>query len=271
MTIARAIINQAGSSYRFLNFEARPDGSLLIFLDRSVPSAKISCHTTGEIHYYHQGNRRDTFHVEPLYQISGPQTIAFFSIPSPDRLDQFDNNKHMADALAILDVPAEITERMTFAVDLAPSAPAELQTLGIAVNYELYSAVVRLISRSPVPITSEIVDHFVCGVARPTATTSRLVDPANAELAFHRAIHGNGAIVFRASAGYYVALAGQPKRIAPQIEVEFDRRDLRAEPVRSDSVGATHKVAFWICDRGGRNKTDDLRAHITSIAFSADL
>jgi hypothetical protein len=132
MSVTRVVIKRGEAIYRLLKFEARPDGSLLIFLDRdpsplkeartlsltdnefipdsnddpgASPHAKISCHTTGEIHYYSGGKRKTTFHIDPLYTLANTRTIAFISIPGAGRLDSYSPEQHPAEALASLEIP----------------------------------------------------------------------------------------------------------------------------------------------------------------------
>jgi hypothetical protein len=142
MSVARILIKQGDAAFRLLKLEARPDGSLLIFLDRDptplrgamslrgdgefstpavfadenkfVPHAKISCHTTGEIHYYPNGKRENTFYIEPLSRLSKSTTIAFFSIPRVSKLDRYDEAEHRHDVATVLDVPLDVAERITF-------------------------------------------------------------------------------------------------------------------------------------------------------------
>jgi hypothetical protein len=61
-------------------------------------------------------------------------------------------------------------------------------------------------------------------------------------------------------------------RVPPKLKVGFNRADLQAEQIPFENLQPpTHKVRFWICDKGGRNKKDDLRSHITSVELDAEL
>jgi hypothetical protein len=191
MSVTRILIRHRGTVYRFLEFDARPDGSLLIFLDRDrSPSidartlsltdgefirdsdddnklsshAKISCHTTGEIHYYSGGKRKTTFHIDRLYKLRNTRKIAFFSIPRPGRLDSYEPDQHAAETVETLEIPQEIDERMTFAIDLAPAATEHSITFGVVLKYEVYSVAVRVLRIAPVAIPSHLDEHFVHGV-----------------------------------------------------------------------------------------------------------
>ena len=112
MTIARILVNQGSITYRFLKFDSRPDGTLLVFVDRDqcptpgstttpqdganspsndsirgVTDGKISCHTTGEVRYYFGGTLNKKIYIEPLHQLSKLYVLGFFSVPSVPRLD----------------------------------------------------------------------------------------------------------------------------------------------------------------------------------------
>lgn len=190
MSVSRVLIRNDGVIYRFLKMETRPDGSILILLDRdrsvvreaqifvdgrfvpgssqseeAVSHAKITCHTTGEVHYYNGGIRRQTFYIEPLFALSRTHTVGFFSVPRISRLDRYDG--HADDVRAVLDLPSEIVERINFVVELAPSAPRALDSYGVALSYETYATVLRLIPRLPIDIPSQMSEHFVQGFRRP--------------------------------------------------------------------------------------------------------
>jgi hypothetical protein len=294
MSVARVLVKQGDEIYRFLKFEARPDGSLLAFLDRDpsprleamticedgtfvpdgdaiegvAPHAKISCHTTGEVHYYAGGVRRNTFYIEPLHILSRSSIVGYFSIPRVPRLNRLDEQEHRHDVAAILDIPVEIAERMTFVLELAPNAPAELGSYGVSLNYEVYSAVVRVVANLVVP--PGMTNHFIYGTPVAGQFDARPIDKVSAELGFHHRVHGPGILVFREHSGAYVLLTEVPMRVAPRLTVTFHRSDLRIEPIPFGKIQEpTHKLRFWICDRGGRNRTEDLRRHIASIKLDA--
>ena len=105
---------------------------------------------------------------------------------------------------------------------------------------------------------------------RPDGPTSRAIDKATAELEFYQAVHGRGPIIFRSPDGSYLALTAVPMRTAPKFSVKFSRDDLRVDVVPLTGE-PTHKMKFWICDRAGRNKSEDLRRYITSIEFECFL
>lgn len=296
MPVARVLLRQSDAVYRFLKFDTSSDGSLLAFLDRdprprieamtmsengtfvpdevaavvTVPSAKFSIHTTGEVHRYAGGQRQSTIYIEPLHSLTKITPIAFFSIPQVAKLDGFEEAKHRNDAVAILEIPEHVSERLTFVLELGPQ-PQQPVTFGVALNYEIYSAVVRLVPNF-LNLPTEMVDHFIHGMPVKGQFDKRQTDKATAELGFHQRIHGQASLVFREDSGAYVLLAEGPMLRAPQLTITFDKPDLRIELIPFDQVTRpTHKVRFWICDKGGRNRTSDLRNQIKSIELSAEL
>jgi hypothetical protein len=67
-------------------------------------------------------------------------------------------------------------------------------------------------------------------------------------------------------------LAAVPMRVSPKLDIRFDREDLKVEQIDfNKATQPRHKVRFWICDKGGRNRLEDLRRHIVSVALGADL
>jgi hypothetical protein len=63
-----------------------------------------------------------------------------------------------------------------------------------------------------------------------------------------------------------------PMARAPVLKIGFNRPDLSIEIIACETpTQPTHKVRFWIRDRGGRNKADDLRKHVVSIELDARL
>lgn len=295
MPTARILIRQGKVIFRIFRFETSSDGSLLVFLDRDpqasgmtiktngmrVPEArnagqpksstKFTVHTSGEIHRELGGVRKSTIFIEPLHRLTALHPFGVVSIPRPDRLDVFDPARHTHATEAILDIPEQLSERIHFVLEVGPT-PQSPQTFGFSLNYELYSIVARVIPLFPTPLPDELVEHFVSGMPRVGVFENRQADPASAELDFYRAVHSGAPPIFREASGAYVMLAAVPMRVTPRLEVQFDRADLRIEQIGfGKAVQPSHKVRFWICDRGGRNKVDDLRQHIVSAALDAEL
>jgi len=283
MSTARILIKQGTIVYRFLRFEAATDGSLIAFLDRDarskigsmemskdgvfaavqnttdkrLPSGRFSIHTTGEVHHYARGQRTDTIHIEPLHKLTKLAWIGFFSVPRPARLDLFDENRQRHHIAATLDVPEEVSERLTFVMEIGPKLQ-EPSTYGVALHYELYSVVVRLEPSGPWP--TELTDHFIHGMPASGPFEARQIDRASAELGFYQSIHGQTAFIFREDAGgAYIAMAAVPMVKAPTLTIRFNRPDLSIETIPyTTSFQPTHKVRFWIRDKGGRNKAKQM-------------
>jgi hypothetical protein len=293
MSTTRVLIRQGDVTYRFMLFEARGDGSLLAFLDRdprsrrgsytndekgqvvperitddkALPSAKFSIHTTGVVHRYAGGERKGTIHIEPLHQLTQLIFVAFVSIPCVSRLDLFDEKKHQQTTFATLEVDEGVTERITFSLEIGP-APQTPKTFGVSLDYELYSLVVRVEQALTYP--PEITNHFIHGMYSKGMFETRQADPGSAELNFHQQIHGRSPIIFRERSGAYVALGAVPMARPPQLILKFNRDDLYIAQVPFDGTHQpTHKVRFWICDKGGKNRVDDLRMHITSMTLES--
>ena len=160
-------------------------------------------------------------------------------------------------------------ERITFVLELVPGSPVDFGSYGVSLNYEMYSAVVR-IARNPV-VAPENFDDFIYETPISGEFDARQIDPVNAELRFHHRIHGQGPIVFREDSGVYVLLLEHPMRRAPAVAIDFRRPDLSVDQIPfGHKQEPAHKVQFWICDAGGRNKTDDLRPQIRQITLIAD-
>lgn len=294
MSTARVLLTQGNVTYRFLRFETSGDGSLLAFLDRdarskrgsmtmngngifipdeddsdrALPSARFSIHTTGVVHYYSAGQRKETIHIEPLYSLTKVHVVGFVSIPRVSLLDKFDENKDRHDIAVTIDIPEHISDRVTFLFELGPN-PQQPATYGVALNYELYSAVVRLVSNC-LNLPPAMTDHFIHGIRKSGQFEHRQIDKAKAELEFHQRVHGRNLLVFREDSGAYVLLTVEPMYVAPQLKIDFDKDDLRIEIIPF-GIEPSHKMQFWICDKGGRNKKDDLRGHIASIKLEAEL
>jgi hypothetical protein len=295
VSVTRVLLKQGGKTYRFLKFEPSADGSLLAFSDRdprpqngsmsmaedgtfvvdevkadkTVSSAKFSIHTTGEVRHYAGGQHKRTIYIEPLHGLTKLGSVGFVSIPRVALLDEFDEAKHQSDTMPILEIPDGVSERMTFGIEIGPT-PQRPATEGVALNYELYSAVVRLIP-SPA-LAPEMANHFVHGIPLKGQFDKRQTDKATAEIAFHQRIHGQGLLIFREDSGAYVVLTMVPMHRTPELKMTFGREDLRVELIPyNQGTEPSHKVRFWICDKGGRSKSQDLRNHIKSVELNARL
>jgi len=235
---------------------------------REKTGAKISCHTTGQIHYENGSGRQAAFHIEPLHRLSRAHLVGFFSIPNVSRLEGLDRTLHTHDAEVILDIPAGIEERLNFVLEMAPRLTG-FATYGVRLDYEVYAVIVRLVPSLPLVVSKEVSDHFIHGTSTVGSLSQRAMTKQQAELEFlHCAHNHSGLIIFRTPSGQYVAIPPVVMRVAPTLRVTFSRSDLRVDV--GDDVDA-HKIPFWIMDKGGRNKTEDLRPCITRIELDADL
>jgi hypothetical protein len=238
--------------------------------DRKLPSGRFSIHTTGQVHRYAGGERKSTINIEPIHALTKVAVVGFVSIPRPARLDRFDANKNRYDAVATLEIPDGVSERITFIIELGP-VPQQPASYGVALNYELYSAIVRVVPAGTWP--PELAEHFIHGMPGVGQFEKQQVDKASAELGFYQRIHGRSLFVFREDkGGVYVLLTVVPMAKVPKLKIGFDRDDLCVEIIPFEqNKEPTHKLRFWICDKGGRNKKDDLRKHITSIELDSEL
>ena len=196
--------------------------------------------------------------------------VAYVSVPRVSRLDPLDESKHRHDTAVALDFPEDISTRITFTVELAPLPLRQNpETYGAVLSYELYSAIVRII---PMNFSSEMSEFFLHGMPLVGQFEKRQIDRVHAELEFHQRIHGRSHIIFRENSGAYVFLAAKPMRTAPQLKIAFNRDDLHIEQIPfAQNKELAHKVRFWICDKGGRNKKDDLRQCITMIQLNSEI
>jgi hypothetical protein len=300
MSTSRILIKQGDNIYRFMRLETSSDGSLIVLVDRDprpkhggydwefnvfsdeetslkpveaehdrrLPSPRFSIHTTGVIHRYADGIRKSTIQIEPLHALTKLYGIGIVSIPRASRLDIFIKAKHVHDAEALLEIPENVLERITFIIEVGPK-PQVPSSFGVGLNYELYSIVVRVVPNPTFP--PEVQPHFITAMANTGAQEK--VNKAAAELAFYQTIHGRDALIFREDrGGAYVALAAVPMAKPPKLTITFSKPDLRVEIIPFDEgQEPIHKVRFWICDKGGRNKTEDLRGYITSVELDARL
>jgi hypothetical protein len=294
MTNSRILLKHGNTIYRFIRIEARPDGSLIVLIDRDpdpkkgsrtfkdgtwhpdidqvgmvLPHGKYSCHITGQVNRYAGGKFMGNFFIEPLHLLTKVALIGIYSIPKPARLNPYDENIHGGDLVAVVEVPTEIDERISFAFELMPLGAPPLDTHGVILNYEIYALAVRLIE---VEVPLDMADHFLEGSPKDGEFDSRQLDIAPAEIGFHLAKNGGRPPIYREKSGAYMVLASTCMRVPPKLEVKFSDPNLSAEqiPFLGDRL-PTHKVRFWIKDRGGRNKSLDLRGQIISVALDSEL
>jgi hypothetical protein len=179
----------------------------------------------------------------------------------------YNEGEHHHDSVAIIEISENVSERISFVIELGPK-PQDPTSFGVGLTYELYSAVVRLVLNPKLP--SSVDEHFIA--ISLDAEPKIKVNKATAELEFYQTIHGRKEIIpLRETGGAYVILTMVPMAKPPKLTIEFNREDLSVDMIPFEfGTQPTHKVRFWICDKRGRNKTDDLRQYITFIAMNAD-
>jgi hypothetical protein len=220
MQLSRIILRQASNAYHFLGLDASGDGSIIVFLDRDarskdgswdlvdgrtiptvvdptkrLPSGRISVHVNGRVHRYAAGRRVATIYIEPIYRLSKLFPVGFLSIPRVTRLDAFDPAINNCAAVATLDIPDNEEGRINFAIEIGPQ-PQQPATFGVALNYELYSVVIRVIAPF-MQFGSELSEHFILGTPTQGQFSSQQISATEAELAYYHTIHGKRLIIFR--------------------------------------------------------------------------
>lgn len=294
MTITRIVLDQGGSLSRFLKFEALADGSLLIVIDRDptpkqgglrlrngvlepnsdgegevLHHGKFTCHITGQINRHVAGAAApEIIYGEPLFDLTQPQNVGFYSIPTIAKLDRISPEKLETTDFTV-SIPGDVFGRLTCGIALYPNDYSELPPDGIRLRYELYTL---HIGPFDIALPEEMRDHFVVGGPKNGSSDHRQIDIPNAELSFYKKVFRDGKPIFRERSGAYVLLAEVPMRVPPELTIKFDSPKFSAEQIEYDGKSpTTHKVRFWIKDKGGRNKKDDLREHIVSVILDAEL
>ncbi|MFF8802792.1 MULTISPECIES: hypothetical protein [unclassified Methylobacterium] len=236
-----------------------------------LPSARYSIHTTGEVHRYARGSRSATTYIEPLYRLSKFHQIAFISIPKVGKLDDYDESRHQSDVSALIDVGSEENTRLTFTMSIGPKIAQLSNKEYIEINYEIYRLIV-IPAKLPLAIPREQSEYFICGMPRVGEFQTRQIDKTQAELDFYKSINPDVPQIYREPGGAYVVFAQTPMARSPHFAVRFNRPDLKAEMIPFTSKNEiNHKVRFWIFDKGGKNKIDDLRKHILSYTLDAEI
>ena len=281
MSAIRILLKHDGVIYRFLNLDARPDGSLVVLIDRNssaigqntenidpekiLPHAKYTIHTTGTINYYlHKKTRTKTFNLrEPLTDLSIFYPIGLYSIPTVLRLNAIRELSNTDYTINIL-----TSDRMTFTFEVGPNNEAPIQN-AVQINYGTYSLILR-----PAPHPEGVAkqpDHFFTAIAEPKnpIRTPALLTRAEAELRFQQKCHEDQTPIYMNGDGSYTLLAHVVMRVPPRLNIVFDLPDLSVEQIPFDYGLESHKVRFWIRGPGGRIKRKDLRRHIVSHTLDA--
>lgn len=292
MTFTRLLIKKGDVRYRFLLLERKLDGSLLVFLDRSArsangagdvdeqgrivpisglgsqprPAVRFSIHPTGRVNCHYLGTERTIF-IEPLSAMQRGHTIGLVSIPDASRLDIFDNTDTQTQAVD-LDLTDHEGARLTFEIKLSNSF-GQPESSGIVIDYGVYAAAVRLVD-TPEHLTG-IGNRFAHGFPISGQFAESQVAIPESQIDLFRAEFGEGPMLLRERSGAYVFMTDHRMRTSPTVHLTFERDDLSAEQVPFEYTHQpTHKVRFWICDRGGRISVEDFADQITSITLDAE-
>ena len=299
MATTRIFIRQDGVVYRFLRLEQTSDGSVIISVDRDAsqslsgkslmdgafvpsaerkgqitPHARWTVHTSGIVNYRHGNNAAIPSRIEPLYDLSENWLVGWVSIPCAKRLTPADARKKLGNSI-VVDFPPDANNRTTFGLVVAAAPPTETDVPFVSWNYETYSIVVTP-AQLPVQIDADMRQHFVYGGFGAPVESLSGISAAQAEINFHEKAHGRHVKLFRLNDGSFVVLANVEMARVPDLIVEFSRDDLSVELISTkDSKAPKHKVRFWVCDKGGRIKSEEAAAvaisHIVSIALDAEL
>lgn len=291
MGILRLLVSQGEAVYRFLAIDPSGDGSVVVSMDRDVrvksaswradslnqwvpvvvdqkarPSARFTIHTSGAVHYYHQGNRARTIYIPPLYDLCEVHDVAFLSIPKIGSLDRAEGKLGKSDLVFALHFEEAFEDRISFGLAVGP-LDKKRHEVGVSVTFELYALHIFPVANQVVPPTPA-ADHFIYGLSHGVLPERR-IGKEWAEINYFSAVHGPGLKLFQNSDGSYVLLTAVPMRITPKLSITFDRSDLTAELKVGEC--SAHKLRFWIRDRGGRNTREDLRCHIIGLALDSEL
>lgn len=293
MVTTRVLMRQNNTRYRFLRLEDASDGSVVVAVDRDTdssvdgrtftdgefrpaqdrrgkptPHARWTVHTSGIVNYRHANQEPTTQRIEPLYELTQNWLIGYVSVPEVTRLAPI-TPERTHDVEGIIDISPSDTGRITLGILVCPPDPIfDKNKFFLAANFETYAVAVTPLTL-PFPVDADMADHFIYASPKPPVETLCGVGAAEAEIRFYQKIHGPTPLVFRQNSGSYVVLASQRMRVTPLLKVEFDRDDLSVEIIESQEF--RHKVRFWIRDKGGRNKIQDLRKHIISLELNAEI
>jgi hypothetical protein len=111
-------------------------------------------------------------------------------------------NTDVHDVSATIEFPEETDERISFEIEIGPNPPTPT-TVGLSLNYELYSAVIRVV---PMPFSTppEFDQHFLSSSPINGKFENRQIDQATAELEFYQTI-SKGDAIFRGNDGVSTA------------------------------------------------------------------
>lgn len=236
---------------------------------KELDKGKFTCHTTGQINRHIDGAAKpEIIYGEPLFDLTQPQVVGFYSIPRVTKLDKFSPNPSK-DFVGTIDISNDADGRFSFLITLLPNDYLPSPRDSIQLIYELYTL---QISPYDQLVPDEMQNHFIVGSPNIGSSDHRRIDIPSAELSFYKKVLCGGTPIFRERCGSYLMLAEVSMRVPPVLTVKFDSPKFYAEQIDiTGSAPITHKVRFWIKDKGGRSKKEDLRKHILSVMLDAEI
>jgi hypothetical protein len=277
--VHKILICHKGQLYKFLNWEFQDDrdGSLYIVFDRigkgpgttwgsrtgNIPTTyakedenakfRISYHPCGHVRFHNIAGTRKSIHCEPIYAITGKQPLAFISIPNVESLALAEQTE---DKDAIFDWPDQAAGRVTFWIELGPSAlekPFESNNPPLAaVTYDPWFTLFISLGILPIPLPENVSAQAVIKVVPDEDFVTERVSQEQAVIAFHQRKHGvkhQAVTEFKPVSGVYRIVFAVPMRVPPKLTVEFFDADLSAEITHC----TTYEVRFKVKGRGGYN------------------
>jgi hypothetical protein len=232
---ARVALRHSNTLFRFLSVElnARGDGSLYVSFDKAGKSQeayswdsenpdirsdgsdnprgfRISYHTSGMINPH--GLSGSAAYSDPLFSIRAVTPLALISIPSADRLDEFDGGGNVE---AIIDVPNN--RRLDFGLSVAPFDGVPTTAL-CAITWDgLFSVVVEQAVLPPHHVKPGLADAFI--YLRPFIGLYHTQTMAKDEafIRFHQTITGHPDIIIYGpnGEGAYLMVFAVPMRTIP--------------------------------------------------------
>lgn len=303
MTAVRILVTQDSVDRRLLAIKTTADGSLLMIPerpklpvggvaiykdgtwaaadlegdDRSGDLLRLTVHTTGQVNLHGRGLEKSRLFLDPLTRMSKWYPLGVISVPNFAYLDAHEGiAKEEVSAHLIL--ASEIKDRLTFHIEIGPvPAPNDLE--GLLCIFDTFC--IRIFPAQDIDVAHQ-ENAYVFGMWSGIGYDSIQMHPAEAELSFIQRIDGERFYVDRSGDGRYTLYTPRVMVWAPRIRMEFTREDLHmeidharpADPVERNDFERRlprHKVRFWICDRSGRIKNEDLRPFIKDIVAEAFL
>lgn len=270
----RILIRYKNQTFKFLSikFEAKRDGSLIVVFDREIKnpglwswSAKpgsapllvgesldkfrISYHTSGRINFH--GSSAKPIFSEPIFGITKPQTLAWFSIPSIESFTPF--GEELVDDLAI-EVPSDLNDRITFSLNIVPDSFKFDESPLIMITYHNWFSVALFQSTLPIKIPSGFQDRFITAVPGNGAYGSQQIYRDKALIRFHQKLNDTQGPIFywEPNTGVYRLIFRSQMRVKPKLKVEFLDPNVKAEIVSVDNSGTERvEIRFKCMDKSG--------------------